>query len=93
MKPNAAPPDAMSVFDFTHAIVREPGRSVVDGLRDDPGAAPRYDGVLAEHRAHVAALREAGLAVDVLPPLEAFPDSVFVEGPAPARSRSRPARC
>ena len=72
----------MSVFEFTHAIVREPGRSVVDGLRANMSAVPTYDGVVDEHRAYVAALREIGLAVDVLPPLEEFPDSVFVEDPA-----------
>ena len=71
----------MRVFDFDHAIVREPGRSVVGGIRSTP-AAPSYDGILKEHRAYVAALRAAGLEVDVLPPLEAFPDSVFVEDPA-----------
>jgi len=38
--------------------------------------------VMAEHRAYVAALRAARLAVDVLPPQEDFPDSVFVEDPA-----------
>ncbi len=69
------------VFDFTHAVVREPGRSVVGGIRSAP-AAPSYEGVLKEHRAYVAALRAAGLEVDILPPLEAFPDSVFVEDPA-----------
>jgi len=71
----------MRVFDFTHAIVREPGRSVVDGIRTTPNA-PSYEGVMTEHRAYVAALRAAGLSVDVLPPLEGFPDSVFVEDPA-----------
>jgi dimethylargininase len=71
----------MRVFDFTHAIVRTPGRSVVHGLRKGP-EAPTYEGVLAEHAAYVTALREAGLAIDVLPPLEAFPDAVFVEDPA-----------
>jgi len=71
----------MRVFDFTHAIVREPGRSVVNGI-SSASRAPAYDGVVAEHRAYVAALRGAGLTVDVLPPLEAFPDSVFVEDPA-----------
>ena len=71
----------MRVFDFTHAIVRTPGRSVTNGLRTTP-QAPSYDGVYAEHAAYVAALREAGLSVDSLPPLEAFPDSVFVEDPA-----------
>ncbi len=71
----------MRVFDFTNAIVRTPGRSVVRGIRKGP-LAPTYEGVLAEHAAYVAALRDAGLAVDILPPLEAFPDSVFVEDPA-----------
>ena len=71
----------MRVFDFTNAIVREPGRSVVGGI-SSASSPPSYDGVVAEHRAYVASLRGAGLTVDVLPPLEAFPDSVFVEDPA-----------
>lgn len=71
----------MRVFDFDRAIVRRPGRSVVSGIRSGPNA-PSYEGVVAEHDAYIAALRAAGLAVDVLPPLEAFPDSVFVEDPA-----------
>lgn len=72
----------MRVFDFDHAIVRTPGLSVVDGLRDDPSALPRHGEVVNEHMAYVAALGSAGLSIDVLPPLEAFPDSVFVEDPA-----------
>lgn len=71
----------MRVFDFTHAIVRVPAESVVRGLRTGADA-PDPAGVRAEHAAYVAALREAGLAVDVLPRLEDFPDSVFVEDPA-----------
>jgi len=69
------------VFDFGNAIVRTPAPSVVDGLRVG-GEAPSYEGVLAEHRAYVAALEAAGLAVEVLEPLPDFPDSVFVEDPA-----------
>jgi dimethylargininase len=72
----------MRVFDFDSTIVRRPGRSVIDGLRDDPAAQPDYDAVVREHTAYSAALTAAGVAVDVLPPLEAFPDSVFVEDPA-----------
>lgn len=71
----------MRVFDFTHAIVREPGHSVVGGLRTTP-SAPSYEGVMTEHRGYIAALRSAGLSVNVLPPLEDYPDSVFVEDPA-----------
>jgi dimethylargininase len=70
------------VFDFDAAIVRAPARSVVNGLRARAGPAPEYAGVVAEHRAYVAALRAAGVDVTVLPALEAFPDSVFVEDPA-----------
>jgi dimethylargininase len=72
----------MRVFEFTTAIVREPGKSVVSGLKSNPAAVPTYEGVLAEHRAYVDALAQADLSVDILPPLEDFPDAVFVEDPA-----------
>lgn len=70
------------VFDFDRAIVRQPGRSVVKGLRDGGGADPSYAGVAAEHSAYIAALEDAGVIVEVLPPLDEFPDSIFVEDPA-----------
>jgi dimethylargininase len=69
-------------FDFSHAIVRAPGKSVVHGLRDDPDAVVSYTDIVAEHGAYVATLRDLGLAVDLLTPLENYPDSVFVEDPA-----------
>ncbi len=72
----------MRVFDFDSALVRTPAASVTDGLRADGGEAPSFEGVLAEHRAYVAALEQAGVTVETLPPLDAFPDSVFVEDPA-----------
>lgn len=78
----------MRVFDFHHAIVREPGKSVVQGLRDDPSAQPRYEGLVEEHRLYVAALRDLGLEITTLPPLEDYPDSVFVEDPALVFSQS-----
>jgi dimethylargininase len=72
----------LRVFEFNAALVREPGRSVVGGLRANAGPPPSFEGVVAEHCAYVRALRAAGLDVAVLPALEAFPDSVFVEDPA-----------
>ena len=75
-------PLARPVHRFNSAIVREPSRSVVRGLRAVDHGDPDYDGVAAEHAAYIAALEAAGVAVSVLPPLEAFPDSVFVEDPA-----------
>lgn len=69
------------VFDFDRAIVRKPDESVVEGLRTGP-EAPLHDRVMAEHRAYVAALGEAGLELEILPALPGHPDSVFVEDPA-----------
>ena len=62
----------MRVFDFNSAIVRLPGKSVVDGLRANAGASPTHAAVLAEHAAYVNALRAAGVQVQVLPALEDF---------------------
>jgi dimethylargininase len=72
----------MPVFSFTHAIVRQPGASAVNGLRDNPAIVPDHTGLAAEHAAYVAALAAAGIDVAILEPLEAFPDSMFVEDPA-----------
>ncbi len=71
-----------SVYQFNNIIVRTPSRSVVNGLRADDRGNPTYEGVLAEHEAYIAAMRDAGVEVTVLPALEAFPDSIFVEDPA-----------
>ena len=73
---------SMSVFQFDSAIVRRPGESVVDGLRAGGGPSPSIAGIRAEHGLYVAAFEAAGLAVEILPPLEEFPDSIFVEDPA-----------
>jgi dimethylargininase len=72
----------MRVFDFTDAIARAPAPSVVHGLRRDSSPDPDFEKLRAEHLAYVAALQGAGLTVDILPPLDAFPDSIFVEDPA-----------
>lgn len=67
---------------FNHAIVRRPAASVVDGLRAAEKGSPDPDLFLRQHEAYEHALKAAGAAVTVLPPLEAFPDSVFVEDAA-----------
>ncbi|MBA3811364.1 MAG: dimethylarginine dimethylaminohydrolase [Caulobacteraceae bacterium] len=71
----------MNVHRFDRAIVRRPSRAVVDGLRSG-SRAPDFERIVAEHQGYVGALREAGLSVDVLPALEGFADSLFVEDPA-----------
>lgn len=72
----------MSFHAFNRAIVRMPSRSVIDGLRAVDVGAPGYEGVLVEHRNYVRTLEQLGVAVETLPALEAFPDSVFVEDTA-----------
>lgn len=70
------------VFDFTHALMRAPGRSVVKGLRAGGGDDPTFEGVAGEHAGYAQALREAGLEVTMLGALEDYPDAIFVEDPA-----------
>lgn len=77
----------MSIFEFDAAILRKPGRSVTAGLRAGAGADPAFEDVMVEHDAYCAALNEAGVETVVLPSLEAFPDSIFVEDPALVFSR------
>ena len=67
---------------FDAALMRAPGRSVTAGLRAVDRGAPSFDALCDEHSRYRAALEAAGVAVEVLPALEPFPDSVFTEDPA-----------
>jgi N-Dimethylarginine dimethylaminohydrolase len=73
---------SLPVYRFDSFIVRTPSPSVVNGLRADDRGNPTYAGVLAEHAAYIHTVSQAGVEVTVLPPLESFPDSIFVEDPA-----------
>lgn len=64
---------------YTHIIVRTPSKSMVKGLRRENIGEPDYEKALLQHQANIDALESLGLVVDVLPPLEEFPDSCFVE--------------
>lgn len=67
---------------FSAAIARLPGRSVAQGIRAVDRGAPDRAQFRREHRDYVRALERAGLAVTLLPALEAYPDSVFIEDAA-----------
>lgn len=67
---------------FSHAICREPSRSIVEGLRAVDTGAPNLELFRQHHSDYVAALRDTGATVMVLDAAEAFPDSVFVEDAA-----------
>jgi len=69
-------------FEFARAITRRPAPSVVAGLRAVDTGPPDPARLLADHADYVAALRATGAEVTVLPPLDAFPDALFVEDTA-----------
>jgi dimethylargininase len=70
------------ILNFTNALARAPARSVVHGLSTQSGPRPTFEAIGSEHTQYVDALRACGLSVELLPPLEAYPDSIFVEDPA-----------
>ncbi|MEG1561451.1 MAG: arginine deiminase-related protein [Raoultibacter sp.] len=68
---------------FTNVIVRRPAKSIVEGITSAPElGAPDYENALKQHDAYIAALKLCGVEVTVLPALEAYPDSCFVEDTA-----------
>lgn len=68
---------------FENVIVRRPARSMVEGITSAPELGrPDYALALKQHEAYCEALRRCGVAVTVLEPLEAYPDSCFVEDTA-----------
>ncbi len=64
---------------FTRAITRTPSRSLVQGITTADLGQPDYEKALIQHQAYIEALKQCGLAVTCLPPLEEYPDSTFVE--------------
>ena len=68
-----------SSYEFRRAITRKPGKSIVGGLRAEDIGTPDLTRMLEAHAAYVATLRSTGAEVVELPPLEDYPDAVFVE--------------
>ncbi len=68
---------------FSHVIIRRPGKSLSDGITSAPELGrPIYERAIEEHYDYEHALEKCGVDVTVLPALEQYPDSVFVEDPA-----------
>lgn len=72
---------------FTRAIVRPPPESFVDGITTSDEGRPALPAAVAQHEAYCRALAGCGLAVTVLPPDAAHPDSCFVEDTAVLTAR------
>ncbi|TNJ32988.1 dimethylarginine dimethylaminohydrolase family protein [Arenimonas terrae] len=67
---------------FRHAILRLPGANYADGLTRVDLGVPSFELTLAQHAAYADALRDAGLALTVLPADPRHPDGTFVEDTA-----------
>ena len=68
-------------YNFNNAIIRKPNKSIQNGLSSQ-NLQPQYEIVLEEHYNYIKSIREAGLKINLLEPLEEYPDSIFVEDPA-----------
>jgi dimethylargininase len=64
---------------FTRAIVRNPCQAMLNGLSEANMGLPDYSLACVQHQDYINALKECGLQVTVLPALEDYPDSCFVE--------------
>ena len=68
---------------FRNVIVRRPCRALVEGITSNPQLGkPDYELALRQHDSYIAALKQCGVEVTVLPADERYPDSCFVEDPA-----------
>lgn len=67
---------------FSHAIVREPSKSIVNGITNANLGIPDYHQALKQHQRYCKALKACGLTINKLPPEEKFPDSCFIEDTA-----------
>lgn len=67
---------------FKIAIVKKPGKSIVNGITTVDLGVPDYKQAIQQHQAYVEALKKCNLTVLTLNADEAFPDSCFVEDTA-----------
>ena len=68
-------------YSFKNAIIRKPNKSIQNGLSSQ-NLHPQFEIVFKEHSNYIQAMEEAGLKINLLEPLEEYPDSIFVEDPA-----------
>jgi len=64
---------------FSRAIVRQPGKSLVDGITTAGLGAPDFNLALKQHDQYIKALELCGLEVTVMPADEDYPDGLFIE--------------
>ena len=64
---------------FRNVIVRRPSRSMIEGITTADLGLPDYDLALRQHDQYIRAMEACGAKVTVLPAMEEYPDSCFVE--------------
>ena len=65
---------------FKNVVVRRPARSLIDGITSAPELGkPDYELAIKQHDAYIEALKSCGVEVTVLPAMEEYPDSCFIE--------------
>ena len=67
---------------FTHAIVRKPGKNMLNGISHANLGLPDYQKAIQQHDAYVHALQHCGLEIEILDIDEQHPDSTFIEDTA-----------
>lgn len=67
---------------FSKAIVRQPGKSLVDGITTAGLGAPDFELAMKQHVQYIEALELCGLEVTVMPADENYPDGLFIEDAA-----------
>ena len=69
-------------MEYRHAIVRQPGSSVIHGLSTANLGIPDFSRLLQQHQQYCRVMESCGVELTVLDSLEIFPDSCFVEDTA-----------
>lgn len=68
---------------FSHVIVRRPPKSMENAYSSCPELGrPNYENAIKQHDAYIEALKQCDVDVTILPALEQYTNSVFVEDPA-----------
>lgn len=74
---------------FKRIIARVPGKSLSDGISGEGTnlGRPDYTKAIVQHEYYINALTKTGVDVHILPPMEEFPDSCFIEDNALCTSK------
>ena len=67
-------------YFFKNVIIRKLNKSIINALSSQ-NISPNFHKIQNEHNSYIKLLNDIGLKINLLEPLEKFPDSIFVEDP------------